>query len=138
MVRKRAVQRTDGTGIYHPVLEITLRGCPAGNVMRYMLVDSGADTSCMPEEFLAGTGIDYSTLPVLPPSTGVGGTAEARYCAVELWFERWKFADGFTVLKAGSMPQPMCLLGRQDFMKRFQVSFDWRRDPPTFDVRPYP
>lgn len=101
------------------------------------VVDSGADTTSVPAEFLEGTPIDVASLPIVGEGSGAGGKFPYRLCQTEIWWEKWKVCDRFLVLDAGQMGDlPVVLLGREDFFKRFDVSFDWSRTPvPRFWVK---
>ena len=123
-------------GRFYPVLSVTLR-LPGGSPHPMLaIVDSGADRTSVPAEFLTGTPIDHATLPIIPgTNAGAGGIFEARLCDCEIWYEKWKVCDRFVVIEPGKMPMPIVLLGRDDFFRRFTVSFDWSKSPPVFDVK---
>lgn len=106
-----------------------------GETRTYLaLVDSGADITMIPAEFLP-TSIPYKSLKHPSIGKGVGGEFEFRICQAEVWFDRWKFADWFAVIEPGKTPELQALLGRLDFMRRFAVTFDWESDPGIFEVR---
>jgi hypothetical protein len=101
-------------------------------------VDSGADVTTVPAEFLAGTPIDPTTLPPGGHSTGIGGKQVPMVISdAEIWWDKWKVCDRFFVLPTGAMGAiPFVLLGREDFFMRFNVSFEWSHKPtPRFFVK---
>jgi Retroviral aspartyl protease len=121
-------------GVYTPHLEVDFR-FPGDNRTYLALVDSGADWTMIPAEFLPPS-VVYADLPNPSIGRGVGGEFEIRMCPVEVWFQKWKVNNWCIVIQPGKMPDPGALLGRQDFMRRFSVSFDWSAEPGMFDVRP--
>jgi hypothetical protein len=134
------VPRLKGTervaGRFYPLIDVTLRLPGGGSVPLLAELDSGADITTVPAEYLADTGIDYDSLqPVPAPAMTAGGAVEMRVCPCQIWYEKWKVCDWFLVIAPGKMPDPMALLGRDDFFKRFTVYFDWSQSPPIFDIR---
>lgn len=124
-------------GTYFPVLEVGLRLSRGESHAHPGVVDSGADMTSVPAEFLEGTSVDYTTLPVVGQGSGAGGTFPFRLCQREIWWEKWKVCDQFIVLNPGQMGDlPTVLLGRADFFTRFDVRFEWSRKPiPYFHIR---
>ena len=123
-----------GRGIPEPVLTITIIN---GNLATQgpAVVDSGADLTVVPAGIAAVVGIDFSTLPApTGDSRGAGGSFEARPVRAKIRWRQWDVCDAFQVAEPGSLDD--VLLGREDFFKRFKVSFNWGRTPPILDVDP--
>jgi hypothetical protein len=131
-MRFYGTKRADG--VYTPLVEVEFR-FPGDPRTPLALVDSGADRTMLPAEFLPAS-VPYESLTVLGTGRGVGGEFEIRRCDHEVWFQKWKVCGVFIVIEPGKMPDPTVLLGRLDFMKRFTVSFDWHEERGTFDIKP--
>lgn len=120
-----------------PLVQIVLRLHSGPLLIPEALVDSGADTTVLPAESLEGIASYRSLTPLAGGGArGPGGAFEVRRCDGTLAFENTIFARRFAVAEPGALPLPV--LGRDDFFRRFAVSFDWYRDPPTFDIDPGP
>jgi predicted aspartyl protease len=95
------------------------------------LVDTGADCSAFPLHWMRRLGIRKKDCLVRTFETA-GGPAK-----------QWRFRDGLQAvilgrrigLEACFVDTPVALLGREDFLAHFRVSFDQRQC--RFTIRPY-
>lgn len=98
----------------------------------YAIPDSGADTSCFPEEWAEPLGFDLSACKVRQVATGAG--MGCHYESDEPL--RATVAGRRVDLCACFGPVLVGLLGRDDFFQHFKVEFDQRRRISI--LRPYP
>ncbi len=82
-----------------------------------MLVDSGADCSCFPEDFAEILGIDLDACEANPVHTGNG--LATHYCGAEPI--RATIAERQVLLSATFGPIGVPVLGRDDFFSEFLV-----------------
>jgi hypothetical protein len=125
-----------GHDVYTPIVIVTIGVGPC-IATRPAIIDSGADTTIVPIEFLVDCGVDYDKLPPPPPgskSKGAGGAFESRELAARVKWREWIVTD--VILVAGPKSLPAILLGRADFFGRFNIRFRWDAIPPYVDVDP--
>jgi predicted aspartyl protease len=126
-------QKRQADGAFAALLDVEFRF--PGDPRSYLaLLDSGADYTMIPAEYLPSS-IPYTTLRDPFMANGVGCQFEARVCDVEVVFDKWTFATVIAVVEPDKMPVPQALLGRLDFMSRFEVSFNWSAEPGSFTIR---
>lgn len=113
-----------------PITLHTLNG--AGSFPLHAIPDSGADTSCFPEEWAAPLGFDLSTCKVRPVETGAG---KGRHYESDEPLGA-TVAGRRVDLCACFGPVLVGLLGRDDFFHHFKVEFDQRSRVSI--LRPYP
>lgn len=124
---------SDGTEIWGPVVLVTIR-TDGGIVTTSAIIDSGADSTVVPCEVLAGLGVDFEKLPAGESGKGAGGAFERRPMKATLKFRDWTICEEIAVAEPGRLP--VVLLGRLDFFQRFVVRFMWHKVPPYVDVDP--
>lgn len=122
-------------GQHRPYVQVQLT---MGGVTQdvWMLLDTGADTTTIPPDLATAlTGIEFDLLGDPGPDiNGVGSSPTAsRVADAELEYSTRRFA-----LKLWVAPVPAPVLGRNDFMRRFDCRFYWSRNPPEFFVEPAP
>lgn len=125
-----------GRDQYTPLVIVTIETgtCIA---TRPAIIDSGADSTIVPIEFLADCGVDFDKLA--KPATGdksrgAGGEFDARVMPAKVKWREWLITEEIHV--AGPKSLPAVLLGRADFFALFNVRFRWDSDPPFVDVDP--
>jgi hypothetical protein len=123
-----------GVDVFAPIVIVTIElpGCIA---TRPAVVDSGADSTIVPHEFLKDCGVDYLALPGSQPGIGAGGGFETRLLTARVKYRDWVVCDEIKVAAPGSK-LPLVLLGRADFFTRFYVRFRWDMAPPVVDIDP--
>ena len=100
-------------------------------------VDTGADTTAVPEMFAERLGVEVTE--VVPTSNeeggrrlwGGGGKRPIRQAGLELWHRGTRFCD-VVVVAPGSFRVP--ILGRADFFACHTIDFLWQKSPPEFHV----
>jgi hypothetical protein len=126
---------TDAAGLdrYAPVVLITIEvgGCIA---TRPAVIDSGADSTIVPFEFLQACGLDWNAIGVGSPSQSAGGTFESKVLKARVKYREWVVSEEIKVAEPGRLP--VALLGRDDFFAKFIVKFRWDKTPPIVDVDP--
>jgi hypothetical protein len=97
----------------------------------YAIPDSGADSSCFPEEWASPLGIDLAACIKRRVMTGAGITHHHE------WKDRLEatVAGRRLELRATFGPVTVGLLGRDDFFSYFRVEFDHQRRVVV--LRPY-
>jgi hypothetical protein len=98
------------------------------------IVDSGADTTMVPAEVVAGLGIDYAKLSGGTKGSGVGGPCESRPALLTIRYQSWKLTGEVAIAEPERLD--VVLLGRSDFFQRFVVRFNWFKSPPEFHLDP--
>jgi hypothetical protein len=126
------------TGQWRPLVLVKLTmGVRSQHV--WMLVDSGADrTTIDPDLATAMTGMAFDDFDPGPPILGAGkdpssGGEPSREAEATIEYLGRQVATRLWIT-----PTPYPVLGRNDFMKQFQCSFYWDRNPPEFTVVPIP
>ena len=126
----------DGAEIFRPIIIVAIE--IGGLVIRVpALVDSGADNTLVPEEFVAPLGVDFRRLAAGPGGVGPGGGLETRLCPGVMRWEKEKIVlmTSFMVAEPGKGPETV-LLGRADFFRLYVPRFHWHKNPPVFDLDP--
>lgn len=113
---------------------VSLEVAPGRGLRVPALVDSGADSTIFPGEYLATLGTEFDRLPSGPESIGAGGAFEVRRCGGVVKFREWLVCEEFNVAEPGKLS--LALLGRDDFFARFVVRFNWHEEPPVLFVDP--
>jgi hypothetical protein len=123
-----------GHDVYAPIVIVTIEvpGCIA---TRPAVIDSGADSTIVPFEFIKDCKIDFATLSGSNMGVGAGGKFETRLLAARVKYREWVICDEAKVAQPGS-GLPLVLLGRADFFAKFLVKFRWDVTPPVVDVDP--
>lgn len=123
----------DGTETHVPqvVVRVHVNGLAADLPA---IVDSGADVTILPAEFLEPFGVVFDVLPPATDGIGAGGTFRIASCGATVRFREWLVTERISVAEPGHLQ--VALLGRGDFFRAFTVRFQWHRDPPFFDVDP--
>jgi hypothetical protein len=116
-----------------PAVPVTLHSLDGGSRFPlYAIPDSGADTSCFPEDWAEFLGFDLKKCKERPVTTGAG-----MGCHYESDTPLKATIAGRGVdLCACFGPVLVGLLGRDDFFHHFRVEFDHRRRVSI--LRPYP
>lgn len=98
------------------------------------MIDSGADSTIIPGEFLTGhPTLQYDDLPVSKGlAGGAGGSFETRKCPGSASWRDVTFCTELLAAQPGALPHP--LLGRNDFFQKFIVRFNWNRTPPSMRI----
>ena len=115
-------------GTFQPILFVTLRQ-GTRQIEVPALVDSGADQVLVPMRFLAG--VSWMSLARLPNVRGLGGTAEQAECPGEILYEDDVISSPLRVTNASLTT---VLLGRNGFLSKFDVCYDWDDVAPRFSV----
>lgn len=118
---------------HRPVIEVTLRYAGRSIPVR-ALVDSGADFTTIPQqlgELL--TGLAFDQIGVASGNIeGMGApTPSRRLDGVEGAYMGRVFATSIFVGQA-----PRVVLGRNDFMRTFDLRFFWGHNPPELWIEP--
>ncbi len=126
----------DGAEIYRPIIIVSIE-IGARGVRVPALVDSGADNTLVPYEYIAALGVEFKDLPAGHGGVGPGGALETRQCKGILRWDKEKviLMEKFTVAEPGKGPDGI-LLGRADFFRLYVPRFHWHKDPPVFDLDP--
>jgi hypothetical protein len=132
----------DRRGAWQPVLlvDVQFRGglfLPQTNA----LIDTGADCSIVPGQLLELFDIPFESLDKVPQGDsdvgfGLGGAGIALRWAANstIQFKGIAFCEaGFMVGEPGGVPN--ILLGREDFLKVFDVRLALGHEPPYVEVR---
>jgi hypothetical protein len=125
-------------GGHRPIIPVTIEA--NGRTLPFdALIDSGADRTVVPGEFMAQFGISFASLGFSDPnpSSGVGaaGGGHTRYCDGTIRWGTTILASSFQVAPPSTRPPAVCL-GRNDFFRNYVVRFSWHKDPPVFDLDP--
>lgn len=126
----------DGAEIFRPIIIVAIE--IGGRSIRVpALVDSGADNTLVPEEFVAPLGVDFRRLAAGPGGVGPGGDLDTRLCQGVMRWEKEKavLMTSFMVAEPGKGPETV-LLGRADFFRLYVPRFHWHKNPPVFDLDP--
>ena len=126
----------DGSGIYRPMIDVFIELPTVGKRSPPILavIDSGADQTIVPFDYLKAAGVEWDKLSDPKQGTGAGGGFETRMIRGTITWKNYFICDQFQVAQPG-MKTPL-LLGREDFFKKFVVRFNWHQTPPTFNVDP--
>jgi hypothetical protein len=107
-----------------PYLQIHLTGPTGSDGDVIGLIDSGADTSCLPLGYASLLGYKQEQLQ-LTPCVGVGGACEVFEALEPLEAYVLGLQDAVFEMRPTFLPDShMALWGRQDFFKIFGVCFD--------------
>jgi hypothetical protein len=125
-------QDRSGAPLYRPLLLVELRLPSTTPVGLDLVVDSGADYTVISETELSALGVDWSSLPIVPPTVGLGAVPlETRRCRGELWWEGKFLMDEFDVMQ--DLPASG-VLGR-DFFRTFTVDLrGWTHNVPFIRI----
>jgi hypothetical protein len=119
--------------VYRPVVDVVLQLPNGRRAPIPAIVDSGADDTTVPADWLAAFGIGWTGLKLapVPTATGVGGEVEQRVCPASARYDGRLFCRRVLVVRE----LKMAVVGRSDFFQTFSVDFDlWSENPPFFDV----
>jgi hypothetical protein len=120
---------------YVPVLWVDLTRDDGGLTVP-AIIDSGANATLVPAQFLAPFGVEWDGLADGPTTVGVGGQTETRLCPdITLSWGRFVIRSGVMVADP-CIGLPCVLLGLDDFFRKFEVTFRWAGDSPTIDIVP--
>jgi hypothetical protein len=138
LARYDAARLPDGS--YYPFLEVDV-------VLRRQsqritaIVDSGADRTVVPRIVVEALGVDFASLeqPQHPDGTpisgfGASGDFELKVCLGKVRWKTSTVCKEFWVADMGT--KAIVLLGRDDFFRKYDVSFNWAVDPPYMDIEP--
>lgn len=137
VVGEKVWKDSDGNDVYAPIVVITAEmAVPTGRCVATVkaMIDSGADSTVIPFDFLAGCRLDWSALASAGAGTGAGGLFDLRWLDARVKYREWIVTERVKVAEPGKLP--MALLGRTDFLAKFNVRFRWDLDPPVVDVDP--
>jgi Retroviral aspartyl protease len=127
------MQGTPEDGQHRPLVEITvhLTGFPSQQVVA--LLDSGADWTTIPTDLaVAMTGLPFEQIG--KEAGFVHGIAGAIPVRIVEGQGRYLGRAFTTMIQVCATPR--AVLGRQDFMRSFNVRFYWSHNPPEFFVEP--
>lgn len=127
------MQGTPEDGHYRPLVEVTVQLADYPPQQVIALLDSGADWTTIPTDLaVAMTGLPFEGIGEDAGfARGIGGDIPVRAIAGEGRYQGRIFAHAVQVCAT-----PRAVVGRQDFMRAFNVRFYWNRDPPEFYVEP--
>jgi hypothetical protein len=127
------MQGTPEDGQHRPLVEVTVQfnGFPSQQVVA--LLDSGADWTTIPTDLaVAMTGLPFEQIGQEAGFVrGIGGDIPVRRVEGRGLYLGRPFTSMLQVCAT-----PRAVLGRQDFMRTFNVRFYWSHNPPEFDVEP--
>ena len=131
------MRATFDNGRWRPLVEVKLTLGGTSQLV-WMLVDSGADrTTISPDLAKALSGLEFDQVGDPGPEilgmgdSKAGSGTPSREVDAEVAYLGRKVPTRLWVA-----PTPYPVLGREDFMKRFNCRFYWDRDPPEFFVEP--
>jgi hypothetical protein len=126
----------DGAEIFRPIIIVAIE-IGSMRIRVPALVDSGADNTLVPFEFVEPLGIVFDDLPAGHGGSGPGGPLDTRPCNARMIWEKEKalLMETFIVAEPKKGPDAV-LLGRADFFKAYIPRFHWHKDPPVFDLDP--
>ena len=133
VVAQKIGQDHHGRTVFAPIVTITIQIGPC-IATRLAFIDSGADSTIVPIEFLTACKVDYKGLSGIASGAGAGGSFETRLLPATVKFREWVICDEIKVAAPGTLP--VALLGRSDFFAKFNVRFRWDMSPPVVDVDP--
>ena len=124
--------------LYRPMIPVTVE--ISGRTHEFpAMVDSGADRTIVPGEFLPLLGLTFENLPhsETAPTRGTGeaGPGFTRLCIGTIKWGNVVLVRSFQVAPPSTRPPAVCL-GREDFFKNYVVRFNWAKDPPEFFLDP--
>jgi predicted aspartyl protease len=127
------MQGTPEDGQHRPLVEVTIRlsGSPPQQVVA--LLDSGADWTTIPTDLAeAMTGLPFEQMGREAGFVkGIAGVLPVRMVEGQGRFLGRIFTQMIQVCAT-----PRAVLGRQDFMRAFNVRFYWSHNPPEFYIEP--
>lgn len=121
-------------GQWAPLLRVDLE--ISGALMKDVLalLDSGADKTLIPGDYLEGhpDGVLFDSLTLSEnPGHGAGGDFDIRVCPGNVTWREEEICNPLEMAAPGNLPFP--LLGR-DFFQKCVVRFNWNRNPPVVSV----
>jgi hypothetical protein len=103
-----------------PEITVVVR-TPGGTITRDFLIDTGAEVSVAPRGFAEDIGLIWDALPPIGAS-GLGpGQLDSRVAALAV-----RIGSVDLTLRCLFTDTPLFLLGRLDFLDRFQLTIDTR------------
>ena len=116
--------------VYRPMADVLVRTKDKGDwVSVSMVVDTGADYTIMPKRYAPLLGINVNVDCIEHKTHGIGGSETVYLCRdVTVRLGHWERRIPLGFLDRDDIPP---LLGRQDFLETFRVTFE--RHETTFE-----
>jgi hypothetical protein len=111
---------TGAPALPRPVLKVRVIG-PSDWAVAWMLVDSGADETVLPQRFLERLGVSFSSERAVLGGMGQD-RIEGKVGSVAMEFGIGQFSFNSRVIAGPDMPIPV--LGHRDFFERYFVCFE--------------